>query len=197
MKLYYSNGSCSLTALIMLEEVGAKFDAQRLNLREGEQKKPEYLEINPKGAVPALQLDDGTVITEVPAVLSFIADTHPDKQLLAPVGQVLRAKQQEWMAWCSSGVHVAFKPLFRNRDDENARKQTQTELDRYDAWIGGKYIFGDEMCVADAYTVIFTRWALSMGFTVGAKMRASCKAMLARPGVQRAVTTQQLKFDDL
>ena len=94
-------------------------------------------------------------------------------------------------------MHVAFKPLFRNRDDEAARKNVQTELERYDSWIRGKYIFGDEVCVADAYTVVFTRWALGMGLPVGDKMRASCKAMLARPGVQRAVTTQQLKFDDL
>ncbi len=197
MKLYYSSGSCSLATHIALEEAGAKFDTQRVNLREGEQRKPEYLKINPKAAVPALQLDDGTVITEVPAVISFVADTHPEAKLLAAPGQVLRAKQQEWMAWCSSTVHVAFKPLFRNKDDEAARKNTQEQLDRYDAWMRGPFIFGDQFCAADAYTVVFTRWALALGLKVGDKMRSSVKKLLERPGVQRAITTQQLTFENL
>src|SRR5689334_21542930 len=114
MKLYFSNGSCSLCSMICLEEAGARDEGVRLNLREGEHRRPEFLKINPKGRVPVLVLDDGTVITENPAVMSFIADTHPNAPLLAAPGEVARAQAQEWMAWCASAVHPAFGPLFAN-----------------------------------------------------------------------------------
>lgn len=196
MKLYFSNGSCSLTAHIALEEVGAKYEAQRLNLREGEQKRPEYLAINPKGRVPSLVVDAG-VVTEVPAVLSYIADTHPQAGLLPPAGEFLRAKAQEWMAWCASTVHRNFSPLFRDPNNAEQRKLVQADLDQYEAWLNGPYVLGDRFSAADCYTPVFTLWALKFGLTVGPKMRASAKALLARPAVQRAVTTQQLKFENL
>src|SRR5438094_3152485 len=98
MKLYYSKGSCSLASHIVLEEVGATFETQRINLREGEQKKPEYLQINRKGKVPALALDGGEVLTENPAIMSFIADTYPDARLLAAPGQLERYRALEWLA---------------------------------------------------------------------------------------------------
>jgi glutathione S-transferase len=195
MKLYYSNGSCSLASHLTLEEAGAKFDAQRVDLREGEQKRPEYLKINPKAKVPALVLDGGVVITENPAIISYVADTHPQANLLAKPGEVARAKAQEWLAWCASSVHISFGPLFRNRDDEPQRKIVQENLDRYAQWLGGTFVLGDTFSGADAYTPVFTLWAKSFGLSIGDKMRASAKAVLARPAVQRAVTTQQLKFD--
>ena len=196
MKLYYSNGSCSLAAMIALEEAGARYEGHRLNLRESEQKRPEYLAINPKGAVPALVVDDG-VVTENPAVMSYVADTHPQANLLAPPGELLRAKAQEWMAWCASKVHRDFSPLFKDKDNAEQRKLTQENLDHYEEWMKGTYVLGETFSAADCYTLVFTLWGLKMGFTLGPKMRASCKAMLERPAVQRAVTTQQLKFDDL
>src|SRR3954463_1080384 len=112
MKLYSSSGSCSLASHQILEESGAKFEAQRLNLREGDQRKPEYLKLNPKGKVPTLELDDGTVITENPAIISWIADSHPQANLLAKPGELQRAKAQEWLAWCASAVHPSFGVLF-------------------------------------------------------------------------------------
>jgi glutathione S-transferase len=196
MKLYYSNGSCSLSTHIALEESGAKFEAQRLNLREGEQKRPEYLAINPKGRVPALVVDGG-VVTEVPAVLSYIADTHPQAKLLPQPGMLARAKAQEWMAWCASTVHRDFSPLFRDKDNVEQRKLVQGHLDQYEQWLKGTYVLGEEFSVADCYTPVFTLWALRFGLTLGPKTRASAKAILARPGAQRAVTTQQLKFENL
>lgn len=196
MKLYYSNGSCSLAAMIALEEAGARYESQRLNLREGEQKRPEYLAINPKGAVPTLVVDGG-VITENPAVISYVADTHPDAKLLAPPGDLARAKAQEWLAWCASKVHRDFGPLFKDKNNEEQRKVTQQNLDRYEEWLKGPYVLGDTFSAADCYTLVFTLWATMMGFTLGPKMRASAKALLQRPAVQRAVTTQQLKFEKL
>ncbi|MGZ3438833.1 MAG: glutathione S-transferase family protein [Polyangia bacterium] len=195
MKLYFSNGSCSLASHIALEESGAKFESQRIDLRAREQKSPEYLKINPKGFVPALVLDGGVVLTENPAILSYIADTHPQANLLAKPGELARAKAQEWLAWCSSTVHIAFKPLFRNKDDEAQRQIVQGLLDQYNEWLGGTYVLGEQLSVADCYTLVFTLWGKRFGFKLGDKMLASAKALLARPAVQRAVTTQQLKFE--
>ncbi len=197
MKLYFSNGSCSLAAHITLEEAGAKFEAQRLDLKQGDTRKPEYLKINPKGKVPALQLDDGTVITENPAILSYVADTHPQAKLLAPPGEVARAKAQEWLAWCASTVHRDFSPLFRDRDNVEQRKLVQADLDDFDAWLKGPFVLGETFSVADAYTLVFSAWGSKLGFNLGAKMRASAKKLLERPGVQRAVTAQQLKLEKL
>jgi len=196
MKLYFSNGSCSLSTHIALEESGAKFDAQRLNLREQEQKRPEYLAINPKGRVPSLVVDGG-VITEVPAILSWIADTHPEARLLPPPGELARAKAQEWLAWCASTVHRDFSPLFRDPNNVEQRKLVQSHLDQFEAWHKGPYVLGESFSVADAYTLVFTLWALRFGLTVGPRTRAAARKLLERPGVQRAVTTQQLKFENL
>jgi glutathione S-transferase len=197
MKLYFSNGSCSLSTHIALEESGAVFEAHRLNLREGEQKKPEYLAINPKGKVPALVVDGQTTITEVPAVLSYIADTHPQAKLLAPPGERARAKAQEWMAWCASTVHPHMGPLFRDKENADQRKLVQADLDLYDKWLGGTFVLGETFSAADCYTPVFTLWALHFGLEIGPKMRASAKALLQRPAVQRAVQTHGVKYDKL
>jgi glutathione S-transferase len=196
MKLYFSNGSCSLASHIALEEAGAKFEAQRINLREKEQQRPEYLAVNPKAKVPALAVDGGT-ITENPAIISYVADTHPQAKLLAPPGELARAKAQEWMAWCASTVHRDFGPLFRDKDNAEQRQVTQKNLDDYEQWLKGTYVLGETFSAADCYTLVFTLWGMKMGFNVGPKMRASAKALLQRPAVQRAVTTQQLKFENL
>ena len=196
MKLYFSNGSCSLASHIMLEEAGAAYEAQRLDLREGEHKRPEYLALNPKGKVPTLTVD-GSVLTENPAVLSYVADTHPQAKLLAPPGELARAKAQEWLAWCASTVHRDFSPLFRDPNNVEQRKLVQSHLDQFEAWHKGPYVLGESFSVADAYTLVFTLWALRFGLTVGPRTRAAARKLLERPGVQRAVTTQQLKFENL
>jgi glutathione S-transferase len=208
MKLYFSTGSCSLASHIVLEESGARFETQKLNLREGDQKKPEYLRINPKSKVPSLVLDDGKVLTENPAIMSYVADLHPEAKLLAPPGQYDRARAQEWMAWCASTVHPAFSPLFGNAaarfvDGEEAQKSfkekmrgmLQGHLDHFDQWIGGPYVLGSQFSVADAYTLVFFAWAKTFQMSIGERWRASATALLARPGVQRALATQGLKLE--
>jgi glutathione S-transferase len=207
MKLYYSTGSCSLAAHIGLEEAGAKFEAQRLNLQQGDQRKPEYLNLNWKGKVPTLVLDDGQVLTENPAILSWVADNFPQAKLLAPPGQLARARAQEWLAWCAAGVHPQFGILFgggRLVDGEEAQKSlvekvrgnVQASLDGFDRGLAGKkFVLGDSFSIADAYTLVFFAWANRMGLKVGENHRASARVLLARPGVQRALTTQDLKIE--
>jgi glutathione S-transferase len=199
MKLYYSSGSCSLASHIVLEESGAKFETQRLNLREGDQRKPEYLKLNPKGKVPTLQLDDGQVLTENPAIISWVADTHPDAQLLARPGELARARAQEWMAWCASAIHPSFGQLFaaartKTQPDETHRSTVQSNLDLFDRLLAGKrFVLGDSFSAADAYTLVFFLWARNFSLQVGEHHKRSVQALLERAGVQRALDTHDLK----
>lgn len=201
MKLFYSKGSCSLASHIALEEAGAKFEAARLNLQEGDQRKPEFLKVNPKGKVPALVLDGGEVITENPAIISYAADTHQAAGVLPPPGEVDRARAQEWLAWCSSTVHPSFGPLFmagRNKAplDDALKAPVQHNLDLYDQWLGSKtFVLGDRFSGADGYTLVFSLWAKNFGLRIGPNMLRSAKALLQRPGVQRAIKTQELTAD--
>jgi glutathione S-transferase len=206
MKLYYSSGSCSLASHIILEEAGVKFEALRLNLRDGDNRKPEYLKINPKGKVPALVLDDGQVLTENPAILSYIADTHPQAKLLPPVGELARARAQEWLAWCASALHAGiFSPMFgANRIADPTEKQAvldrlkaqlTEQMAMFDRGLEGKSFVLGEFSIADAYTLVFANWMRLFGLTPGDNIKRSVRALLARPGVERAVTTQQLKIE--
>src|SRR5262245_9305849 len=106
LKLYYAPGSCALASHITLHEAGAEYQAVRLDFKAGEQRKPEYLAINPKGRVPSLATDQG-ILTETPAILAFIAQTHP-KARLAPLDDPFAfAKVQSFNSYLCSTVHVA------------------------------------------------------------------------------------------
>ncbi len=188
-----------MAAHIALEEVGAKFEAVRLDLRQGEQNKPEFLAINPKHKVPTLVLDDGKVLTENPAIICYAADTHPQAKLLAPVGDFARAKAQEWLAWSASAVHVSFGPLFgamsKGGADEATRAVTQTNIDRYDQWLHGTFVLGDQFSVADSYTIVFYNWSRLFKLNIGENMKKSVRALIERPGVQRMLHTQNVKVE--
>jgi glutathione S-transferase len=185
---------------IALEEAGAKFEAVRLDLRQGDQNKPEFLAINPKHKVPTLVLDDGKVLTENPAIISYVADTHPAAKLLAPVGDFARAHAQEWLAWCASAVHISFGPLFvamsKGGADETQRAAVQANLDRFDGWLAGKkFILGEQFSGADCYTLVFYNWARLFKLNVGENIKTSVRALIERPGVQRMLHTQSVKVE--
>jgi glutathione S-transferase len=185
---------------IALEEVGAKFEPIRLDLRQGEQNKPEFLAINPKHKVPTLVLDDGRVLTENPAIISYAADTHPEAKLLPPVGDFARAKAQEWLAWSASGVHISFGPLFgamsKGGADEATRAVTQKNLDLFNHWLEGKtFVLGEQFSGADCYTVVFYNWARLFKLDIGENIKKSVRALIERPGVQRMMHTQAVKVE--
>lgn len=200
MKLYYSPGSCSLAAHIALEEAQATFEVHRLDLRSGEQHAPAYREINPKGKVPALQLDGGEILTENPAIISYVADIHPNAGLLGAPGTLARARAQEWLAWCAAGVHRDFGPLFAARKAQSAPaaaavETVQADLDAIDQHLAGRrFVLGDRFSAADAYTLVFAGWAKLFGLRLGSHYKSAARALLDRPGVQRAIATQGLNF---
>ncbi|APR76999.1 Glyoxalase family protein [Minicystis rosea] len=200
-KLHVAGGSCSLAANIALEEAGMSFALQRVDLRAGEHRGPAYLKLNPKGKVPVLELEDGTVLTENPAIISYIADTHSQASLLPSPGDRQRAVAQEWLAWCASTIHpsfaLLFEALFRGAQPDDALKAaTQSHLDRFDRALEGKrFVLGDRFSAADAYTLVFVCWIQRFGLGLGENTRRSAKALLERPGVRRAVRAHGIAIE--
>ncbi|HYB57173.1 MAG TPA: glutathione S-transferase, partial [Alphaproteobacteria bacterium] len=112
LKLYFSPGACSMASRLTLEESGAKYEEQLTSIAKGEQKSEAYLKINPRGKVPALRLDDGSVVVENTAILTYIAHRFPEAGLL-PKDPAAEARSISMMAWLSNTVHPAFTHIFR------------------------------------------------------------------------------------
>ncbi|HZS39861.1 MAG TPA: glutathione S-transferase N-terminal domain-containing protein [Polyangia bacterium] len=207
MKLYYATGACSLASHLVLEEAGARYEAVKVSLREGEQRRPEYLKINPKGKVPVLVLDDGQVLTENPVIQTYVADLHPKAGLLAPPATLERTRTLEWTAWCASGVqpaiglHFAIERLVEGEAAQAAFREkvkvgAEAQLALFDRWLEGKkYVLGDKFSVADSYTLVFYHWATFLKLNIGAAHRAAAKTLLARPAVQRVLADEGLKLE--
>lgn len=164
MKLYYFPGACSLAVRIALNEAGASFDCEKVDLAE---KKTEsganYLEINPKGYVPALELDNGELLTEVGALLQYVADQNGSANLLAPVGDLGRYRVLEAINYCSTELHKNFGPMFNPAvtDEEKAAAEELigSRLALFnDQLNSGPYLFGDQFTIADAYLITILGW---------------------------------------
>lgn len=195
MKLYYATGACSLASHIVVEELGVEVEKVKVNLRERENRKPEYLAINWKGKVPALGLDDGQVLTENPVIEMYLADTHPKGGLLAALGEPARYRALEWLAWSSSFVQPLLGPLFHNPTPEQ-RENGQKALDTFSHRLDGKsYVLGDRFSIADSYTLVFLGWAKLFKLELGAGHKAAAEKLLARPAVQRALAVEGLKLE--
>lgn len=131
MKLFYKPGACSLASHIALRESGLDFtlqgvDLQKKRLENGE----DYLQINPKGQVPALLLDDDILLTEGVAIMQYIADQVPDRQLLAPVGTIARYQTLEWLNYVATELHKSFTPLFRPDTPEDYKPIVRAQLEK-------------------------------------------------------------------
>ena len=170
MKLYSHPGSCSSAAHIALLEAGVPFEQIRINLR-GDRKLPDgrdFSEINPKGYVPVLELDSGECLSEVVAILSYIADENPAAKL-APIDPLQRVHMLEWLCYINSEVHKGCSTLF-SPDMPDGVKQTAGErlamrLDYIDnALTGRDYLMGERFTVADAYLFIVLGWMPMLKF---------------------------------
>ncbi|WP_460448781.1 glutathione S-transferase family protein [Alsobacter sp. SYSU BS001988] len=209
LKLYHSPGACSLAAHLVLEEAGAAFEPVRVNFAEGEQRSPAYLALNPKGRVPAL-VDGDWVLTEVPAILRYVARTHPAAGLW-PDDPRDEARCAEWLAWCSSTVHVSYAHVRRperyaSSDAAKAEvmeKGRETCLDvwsQVDARLAGRiFAAGDSLSVADFYVLVF--WLWGRGPTLGFDMPAAyphwtahARRMAERPAVRRVFEREGLQL---
>lgn len=194
MKLYYLQGACSLASLISLIEVGATFESVAVDRKT--KKLPDgrdYTEVNPKGYVPALELDDGEVLTENTAVLPYIADLNPSANLAPPPGTRSRFRLQEWLGYLNSELHKNFSTLFNPSAPEAMKKIAKDNIAQRTAFIedrlGDKpFLLGENFSVADAYLYVILSWRQKLGVDLNGfpKVTALYERIRVRPAVQSA-----------
>ena len=200
MKLYFTPGACSLSPHIVLLEAGMEFTLERVDLRTRQTETgSDFLAINPKGYVPALELKDGTVLTEGAAIVQFIADLAPDLQLAPANGTLERYQLMSWLSFISTEVHKTFSPLFRPTSTEDMKAAARATLSTRLAWVAGQladrdYLMGARFTVADAYLFTVLSWAAYVQFDLSALpvLAAYLQRVGARPAVQQALRAEGL-----
>lgn len=164
MKLYYTPGTCSMAVHIALHEAGMPFDAEKVDLRAKRTAAGEdFLQVNPKGSVPALRLDDGAIITEVGTLLQYVADRKPESGLAPPPGTIERYRLLEWISFLATEIHKGFGPLWNPQVSDEVRTATVTQLGRHFDYVAGRlagpsHLIGDRFSVADAYLFTLLGW---------------------------------------
>ena len=200
MKLYYAPGVCSLSPHIMLKESGLPFEAIKTDIRaKTTEGGDDYKKTNPLGYVPALGLDDGTILTEGPAIVQYIADKVPDKKLAPANGTLDRYKMQSWLNYSSSEMHKGFSPLFNPAMPDEGKKVSKerlmTRIAHLDAHLAkNDYIMGKSFSAPDAYAFTVLRWTVPMKIDLSAypHIQAFMKRMQERPAVQAAMKAEGL-----
>jgi glutathione S-transferase len=200
MKLYYSPGVCSLSPHIVLREAGLAFEpvlapTKTHKLQDG----TDYYTINPLGYVPLLELDDGTRLREGPAIVQYIADQAPAKNLAPANGTLARYRLQEWLTFIGTEIHKSFSPLFNPAMPEEGKQVYRDRLKARYEWVnreleGKEYLMGDNFSVADAYFYAVTRWTKPMNMDMSAvpNVVAHQQRVEARPAVQEALKVEGL-----
>ncbi|HBC6429648.1 TPA: glutathione transferase GstA [Citrobacter amalonaticus] len=201
MKLFYKPGACSLASHITLRESGKDFtldgvDLMKKRLENGD----DFFAVNPKGQVPALLLDDGTLLTEGVAIMQYLADSVPDRQLLAPVSSISRYKTLEWLNYIATELHKGFTPLFRPDTPEeykpNVRALLEKKMQYVDAALKeGQWICGSRFTIADAYLFTVLRWAYAVKLNMDGleNIAAYMKRVAERPGVAAALKAEGIQ----
>jgi glutathione S-transferase len=199
MKLYIKPGACSLSPHIVLREAGLPIELVRVDLAAKTLASGEtYLKVNPKGQVPALQLDSGEILTEAPVIMQYIADRAPDSGLIPPVGTLERYRVLEWLNFVGTELHKSFTPLFRPNTPEDykpvARDLIKDKLALVEQALTDKpYLTGDRFTVADAYCFTVLRWtkAVDIDLAPFPTITAYMERVGARPAVVRALDAEK------
>lgn len=201
MKLYYSPGACSLASHITLHEVGRPFEIERADIAaKTTESGADYRKINPKGAVPALQLDNGEVLTEGAAIMQYVADVAGANELLPPSGTVGRARVQEMLNYIGSELHKSYSPFFNPALTDEARTAQRAIIDGKLGWIeetladGRVWLTGDAFTPADAYLFTVTNWSAHVGHDLARfpRLVALRARIAARPAVVAALAAEGL-----
>lgn len=200
MKLYYSPGACSLAVHIAAREAGLPISLEKVDLAaKTTESGADYLTINPKGYVPALDLGDGSTLTEVAALLQFLADQRPEAGLAPANGSRERYRLQEWLAFVATEIHKGFGPLWSPTTPEATRQAAKERLAQRFAHVDGRladrpYLMGETFTVADAYLFTVASWADVLGIDISAfgHLRAFLDRIAARPKVREALAAEGL-----
>ena len=200
MKLYYSPGACSLSPHIVAREAGLPVELKKVDLRaklvEGS---ADYLKTNGKGYVPCIELPDGSVLTEGPAIVQYLADQKPDAGLAPKAGTMERYRLQEWLNFITSELHKAMGAFFNPGITPEWRKATEDRLALRCEWLakqleGKDYLMGKQFTVADAYLFTVLNWAPMVKFDLARwpSLVDYQKRVGARPKVQEALKAEGL-----
>jgi glutathione S-transferase len=200
MKLYYSPGACSLSPHIVIRELGLPVELEKTDLGAKKTAKgSDFLTVNPKGQVPTLELDDGQVLTEGPAIVQYLADRKPEGGLIPAAGSLDRYRVQEWLNHITSELHKSYTPLFNPQAPEEYKKIARANLAkryrRIDEQLKGKaYLMGDKFTVADAYLFTVTSWAGHVGVELSEfpNLQTFQKRVSERPAVKEALKAEGL-----
>ena len=203
LKLFYALGSCSLASHIALEEAGADYEAVAISTKAGDQRKPEYLAINPKGRVPALVTDRG-VLTETPAILAYVAQSYPDARLAPLDDPFAFAEAQAFNSYLCATVHVAHAHKHRGyrwADDpaalaEMTRKVPETEAACFqlieDQLFKAPWVMGEAYSVCDGYLFALAGWLEGDGIDLRRfpKVHEHSERMRERPAVRKVLAEE-------
>jgi glutathione S-transferase len=200
MKLYYSPAACSLSPHIVLLEADLPFTLVKADMKT---KKTEagidYLTVNSKGSVPALQLDDGRVLTEGPAIVQYLADQKPDSGLAPRAGTFERYQLMEILNFITSELHKGYGPLFNPKISADWKASVLLNLDKKFVWLTGflgskPYLMGNTFTVADAYLFTVLRWSGHVGIDLTAwpVLMAYQSRVAQRPKVEQALRDEGL-----
>ncbi|MEO8810244.1 MAG: glutathione transferase GstA [Rhodanobacter sp.] len=200
MKLYYMPGACSLSPHIVALEAGiplqlVKVDGKTKRTEHGE----DFLQINPKGYVPALQLDSGELLTEGTAIVQYLADQKPESKLAPANGTLPRYHLQEFLGYINSELHKSYSPLFNPATSAEVRQERMEYLRKRYATLDGvlakhDWLLGDHFTAADAYLFTVTNWASKVGLDLSEfkALTAFQQRAAARPKVQDAMQAEGL-----
>lgn len=200
MKLYYSPGACSLSPHIVANELGLALKLEKVDTKaKRTESGRDYWQINPKGYVPALELDNGEVLTEGPAIVQYLGDQRPDAKLVPANGTFERVRLQEMLGYINSEIHKSYSPLFKDDTPEQTRTERKAYLQRRYELLEKilaqhTWLLGDQFSVADAYLFTVTRWANGVKLDLSAfpQLRAFQERVAARPAVQAALSAEGL-----
>jgi len=203
LTLYFCPGACSTASHMALEETGAQYGEKPIFLPKGEQKTETYLKINPRGKVPALDVD-GKILTENTAILTYLAKTFPEKKLM-PADAFEQARCLSTMAWFSNIVHPSYSHYMRPERfaadaaaqpsvKETGKKSFWANCQEIDSLLEGRdWIMGKEFSVADCYALVFYGWGLRAELPMKelANFTAFKERMLKRPAVKKVLESEE------
>ena len=199
MKLYYSPGACSLAPHIVMREAGIPVELKKVDLKAKQFDGGDYKQVNGKGYVPAVTLDDGSVLTECPVILQYMADQKPEAGLAPKAGSMERYRLQEMLNFTTAELHKGMGTFFNPALTEEWRKAASDRLSLRLDWLarqldGKPYLMGDKFSVADAYVFVILNWAAPSKFDLSRwpVLQEFHKRVAQRPKVQEAMKAEGL-----
>jgi glutathione S-transferase len=200
MKLYYSPAACSLSPHIVAREAGIPIDLEKVNLADHKTETgQDYMTVNPKGYVPALRFDDGSVLTEGPAIIQYLADQKPASGLAPTAGTIERYRLQEWLTFIGTELHKSLGSLFNPATSDEAKETAKTGIAKRLAYLNDQlaskqYLMGSNFTVADAYAFTVVNWTnfLDIDLKAYPNLTAYMSRVGGRPKVQEALKAEGL-----